>query len=213
MTTHKKTKKFTIKRWVEYGCIALFIGLLFTTDLKAEVFGFVQRGILELGFFTPTIEQIDQTDSKVNNAQTAHLSDYNAHHLELMDQNGNTLNVADLEGKVVFINFWATWCPPCIAEMPGINNLYLDYADDKEVVFLLISRDRSFSKARSFNQEKGFAFNIYTAKSAIPQEFRARGIPNTYILNKNGKIVFNHLGLGNYDTEKFRNFIDKLKAE
>ncbi len=138
---------------------------------------------------------------------------YEAHELKLMDQNGNVINVAQLKGKVVFINFWATWCPPCIAEMPNINKLYQDYAQDKKVVFLMISLDRSFDKAKKFLQQKGFDFDIYRPLSNLPSEFQSRGIPNTFVLGKDGKIAFNHLGMGNYNTDKFRKLLDDLKSK
>lgn len=200
-----KTKK--TKKWIEYGFLALFIGLLFTTDLKAEVFGFVQRGFLKLGFFQPDImDDINPTDPKV-------AKPYEKHNLILKSQNGKTLNVAELRDKVVFINFWATWCPPCIAEMPNINKLYRAYQEDDEVVFLMISLDKNFSKAKQFLKRKEYDFDIYEPQNSLPREFQSRGIPNTFVLGKDGKIEFTHMGMGSYNTTKFKNFLEDLKAK
>ncbi len=201
----KKSKSKKAKTYIEYGFLILFVALLFTTDLKAEVFGFVQRGFLKLGFFQPDIEQVDQVSTVSD--------EYEKHPLKLRDQDGNVLNVAQLEGKVVFINFWATWCPPCVAEMPSINALYQDYKTDKDVVFLMVSMDRSFAKAEQFLEDKKFDFAIQEPLSAVPQEFQARGIPNTLVLDTNGKIVFSHVGMGNYNTAEFKTFLNDLKKK
>ncbi len=66
---------------------------------------------------------------------------------QLLDSNGNTVSLAEYKGKIIFVNFWATWCPPCIAEMPSMNKLYADY--QMKVVFLFVTTD-SFEKANAF---------------------------------------------------------------
>ncbi len=203
-----KRKRKRIGKFIEYGFVVLFIGLLFTTDLKAEVFGFIQRGLLKIGLFTPEVE----IDAKHGEAQKNTAEPYHHRNLILEDQNGESLHLNDLKGKVVFINFWATWCPPCIAEMPGINKLYQDYAQDDEVVFLMISQDQEFAKAKAFLKRKDFDFDIYTPRSTIPKALQSSGIPNTLVLAKDGDIEFKHVGLGNYNTETFKKFINHLKS-
>src|SRR5699024_8703774 len=121
---------------------------------------------------------------------------YTKHDYKLKDESGKTINMADLEGKVVFVNFWATWCPPCIAEMPNINKLYQNYKDDDEVLFLMISLDDSFDKAKEFKERKNFDFNIFYPQSTMPSEFQSRGIPHTFVLRKDGEIAYDHTGMG-----------------
>jgi len=195
------------KKKLLYGLAVIAIGLLLATPLKAEAIGFVQRGFVTIGLFQSEREPVGDT------RQTEAENPYAEHNLPLKDQHGNSLNIADLKGKVVFINFWATWCPPCVAEMPGINELYQDYADDGEVVFTMISLDRNFGKAKKFLKNKGFDFDIYEPQSALPKEFQSRGIPNTFVLDKNGKIVFSHMGMGSYNTTKFKKFLNDLKTK
>lgn len=133
--------------------------------------------------------------------------------LNLKNQNGEITKLSDLEGKVVFINFWATWCPPCIAEMPNINKLYQQYQDDEQVVFLMISLDKKFDAAIKFLDQKAYDFDIQEPLTSIPKVFNTRGIPNTYVLGKDGEIEFRKMGMGNYNTQKFKDFLEELKAK
>lgn len=129
----------------------------------------------------------------------------------LEDQNGNALELKDLKGKVVFINFWATWCPPCIVEMPDINDLYNTVKDDDQIVFLMISLDQSFDKAKEFLDQKGFDFDIYKAVGSIPQEFQTQAIPTTFVLDKEGNIAKKYMGAQSYNTDEFKGFLEELK--
>src|SRR5699024_9641525 len=208
----KNCKKMNTKisgKIIKYSLLALFVGSLFTTDLKTDDFGFLQRGFLKIGLFNPDADDMDTAKK----AQTTNTQTYETYHLILEDQNGNTLKMSDLEGKVVFINFWATWCPPCIAEMPNINKLYQNYGNDDQVVFLMISLDRNFDKAKRFLHKKDFNFDIYYPKSNIPKAFESRGIPNTFVLAKDGSIAYSKMGMGNYNTTKFKNFLEDLKSK
>ena len=121
---------------------------------------------------------------------------------------GQDFKMADAKGKVVFLNFWATWCPPCVAEMPSIQRLH-EKLKDEEVVFLCISNEEA-SKVSRFVREKGFTFPIYTMHGALPAIYKTRGIPATFILSPNGKIAFKHIGSANWDDERSIDFIKGL---
>lgn len=135
-----------------------------------------------------------------------------AYDLKLEDQQGARVNLKDYKGKVVFINFWATWCPPCLIEMPGINELYNQYKEDNHVVFLMISLDRNFDTAKTFLSEKGFDFDIYRAEGSIPQDFQTPGIPATFVLDKEGEIAKKIIGASSYNTIEFKDFLNSLKG-
>lgn len=122
---------------------------------------------------------------------------------------GQDLKMADVKGKVVFLNFWATWCPPCVAEMPGIQQLH-EKLKDGGVVFVCVSNEET-SKVSRFVKEKGFTFPIYTMHGAPPGVFKTRGIPATFILSPDGKIAFKHIGSAKWDDEKSIDFIKGLK--
>jgi len=122
---------------------------------------------------------------------------------------GQDFKMADVKGKVVFLNFWATWCSPCVAEMPSIQRLY-EKLKGEGVLFVCISNEES-SKVSGFAREKGFTFPIYTMHGAPPAVFKTRGIPATFILSPDGKIAFKHIGSAKWDDDKSIDFIKGLK--
>ena len=126
-----------------------------------------------------------------------------------IDEKGNTVSTAELEGKVVFINFWATWCPPCRAEMPALNDLYHQFQNDDRFVFLFINEDEDPAKAATYLQSNSFTMPLVTSAGAVPREIFSGTLPTTVVLNKEGKIVYKHEGLAKYNSEKF---INQLKA-
>ena len=125
----------------------------------------------------------------------------------LRDLNGNELNFLDTKGKVVFINLWATWCPPCIAEFQNIQDLYNDYKND--VVFLLVS-DESLATIKKFLDKKGYDIPIFSPLSNYPDDINPRSIPRTYIIDKEGNIVVDKKGAANWNSDTVRNQLDIL---
>lgn len=120
------------------------------------------------------------------------------------------IDFSDLKGKVVFINFWATWCPPCIAEMQSLQDLYNKYED--EVVFLFVTND-SAVKTNAFLQKHNYTLPSYTIKTALPNAFEHSTIPTTYIVNKKGNIVVEKKGAVNWNSEQVYETIDLLLKE
>jgi thiol-disulfide isomerase/thioredoxin len=125
----------------------------------------------------------------------------------LRDLNGNELNFANTKGKVVFINLWATWCPPCIAEFQNIQDLYNDYGD--KVVFLLVS-DESPKAIKKFLDRKGYDIQIFNPLTNYPDDFNPRSIPRTYIIDKEGYIVVDKKGAANWNSNSVREQLDKM---
>ncbi|MCO4822969.1 MAG: TlpA family protein disulfide reductase [Flavobacteriaceae bacterium] len=121
--------------------------------------------------------------------------------------NGDEINFIDTKGKVVFVNLWATWCPPCIAEFQGIQDLYHDYND--KVEFLLVS-DESPEIINKFLDKKGYDIKIYNPLSAYPSFFEARSIPRTYLIDKSGHIVIDKKGAANWNSNTVRSQLDQL---
>jgi thiol-disulfide isomerase/thioredoxin len=110
---------------------------------------------------------------------------------------------------VVFLNFWATWCPPCVGEMPSIQRLYDTLKDEEGVVFVCVS-DEEPDTVRKFVEEKGYTFPVYTMEGERPEDFRGRGIPTTFILSQDGKISFRHIGSAKWDDQSSIDFIKNL---
>ena len=141
--------------------------------------------------------------SVINNEETSVYVDYN---WKLKEENGTVLNFETIKGKVVLVNFWATWCPPCIAEMPSIQNLYNDYHDKIEFVFV---SDDSFETVNSFLEKNDYSFKDYQQISNS-EFFNIRSIPRTFLIDKEGKVIIDKTGAANWNSETVRHTIDDL---
>lgn len=118
-----------------------------------------------------------------------------------------SLNGDDLTGKVAFINFWATWCLPCVAEMPGIKKLYDDYKD--RIVFLFITNENWLAVSK-FYEKKGYDFPTFNANDGVPGALFSRSIPTTYLIDKNQRIIIYKKGTANWNSKKVRETLDEL---
>jgi thiol-disulfide isomerase/thioredoxin len=189
-------KVLTKKRILNLLFIAMLAVFIFVPSAKA----FLIQGLMQVGLFKPAIEQPKQQV----------ILDLSA--IKFKDAKGNTLSLADLHGKVVFLNFWATWCPPCLAEMPSVNKLYEQFKNDREVVFILVDADSDFAKAQAYMDRKGYQLPVYNVASSIPETLFAGSLPTTVVLDKKGRLSFKEVGAANYASDKFINFINQLKA-
>jgi thiol-disulfide isomerase/thioredoxin len=106
----------------------------------------------------------------------------------MYDLNGKPYSFSETKGKVVFINLWATWCPPCIAEMPSIEKLYLHFKDNPNIVFLLVTNETP-EKVNPFMQKREFQFPVMISSQRVPQDFFSETIPATFVVDKNGVII------------------------
>lgn len=124
--------------------------------------------------------------------------------------NTESINFDTAKEKVVLINYWATWCPPCIAEMPSLQNLYNDYKD--KVVFLFVTTDDD-PEINKFMKDKSYYYPIYRSLSDHPKPFVNSPIPQTYLIDKKGNIVIDKTNAANWNSDKVRETIDRLLAE
>lgn len=106
---------------------------------------------------------------------------------------GTKANLSELRGKPVFLNFWATWCPPCVGEMPHFNSVYPRYKD--KINFLAISLDDSMQEASAFMQQKGYTFPAdYGNVNDIAGKYEIQGIPTSLLLDANGNVIASKVG-------------------
>ena len=119
------------------------------------------------------------------------------------DEKGKMISTENLKGKVVFINFWASWCPPCRAEMSSLNKLYNEFKADDRLVFLFMNEDEDVQKAKIFLQSNHYTIPITTSGGNIPPEVFTGTLPTTIVMNKEGKIIMKHEGLAGYDSDGF----------
>jgi len=120
------------------------------------------------------------------------------------------INFKNLQGKVVFINFWATWCPPCVAEMASMQKLYNAYKDN--VVFLFVTND-STKVTNSFLQDNDYTMPCYNLESPLPEELTHRSYPTTFLIDSNGKIVINKVGGADWNSKQIKSIINQLVKE
>ncbi|WP_298497313.1 TlpA disulfide reductase family protein [uncultured Algibacter sp.] len=132
------------------------------------------------------------------------IDDYN---WRLKDENGTVFNFEQLKDKVVLVNFWATWCPPCIAEMPSMQSLYNDYKGKIEFVF--VSNEDNL-KIDKFKSENDYTFKVYSPITKYPEGFNVSSIPRTFLIDKTGNIVIDKTGAANWNSKTVRTTIDKL---
>ncbi len=128
----------------------------------------------------------------------------------LKSETNTILDFKSTQGKVVFVNFWATWCPPCIAEMPSLQALYNDY---KENVVFDFSTTDDFETIKKFKEKKGYNFEVYQPSIYIPKELETSSIPRTFIINKQGEIVVDESGAIDWNSGRVRKQLDQLLSE
>ncbi|HSI69764.1 MAG TPA: redoxin family protein [Gillisia sp.] len=125
----------------------------------------------------------------------------------LEKNNRDRTEFSNFEGEVVLINFWATWCPPCIAEMPSFQELYEDYQD--KITFLFVSSE-DHETVRGFLQRKNYTLPAYRPLSQAPEPLNGKTLPTTFLLDKNGNIVIQKVGAADWNSEDVRNTLDAL---
>lgn len=126
---------------------------------------------------------------------------------ELKTIDGKTVVLSDYKGKVIFLNLWATWCGPCLAEFPSIQSLYSDMNDD--VVFLMVSQEE-FETVKAFSSRESYTFPFMVAAGEMPGVFETNVIPTTYIIDRSGTIVVKHVGATNWADESVKTFLKSL---
>lgn len=111
------------------------------------------------------------------------------------------------QGKVTFISYWATWCPPCIAELPSIEKLYADYGN--KVDFVLITNEEP-DVVQRFLKRKELNIPAVLPQMETPEQLFERSIPTNYIIDKDGKIVIKEQGAADWNSKEVRATLDKL---
>jgi thiol-disulfide isomerase/thioredoxin len=182
------------KRWwsivLDFIFMLLVLGMLFPGTRRPLSAFFIRYTL-----FSPSDSQ-----------NVIYLSDQDQQ-LPLLGPGGEQIGLNQFKGKTVFLNFWATWCPPCIAEMPSIQRLYDEYGD--EVVFVLVSNE-SREVTEAFMKKQNFTLPLYTLRGRVPEVFDVSTIPATFLIGPNGRILINKTGAAKWDSKKVKTMIDEL---
>lgn len=189
-----KEEKNKKKGWVSNVIFIVVLGLIFFTPLGTELKVWVNR----LFAFSPSVEAVSDQES-ISGQQWV-----------LKGEDGKEISFDDLKGKVILVNFWATWCPPCIAEKPSFQKLYEDYKD--KVVFLFVTSE-SEEKVKAFKQKHGYTLPIYYPVSAPPEAMQSNSIPASFVIDRKGTIVVKKFRAADWNSSSFRTILDGLLGD
>ena len=178
---------------------ALFIALLLAIILVPDAKAFLIEGLMEIGFYKPKIEAPTVPGMSLSG-------------IRFKDAKGNVVDLGDLRGKVIFLNFWATWCPPCRAEMPSVNKLYKQFKDDKNVVFIFADADGDLGKSTRFMADRQYELPVYKVESNVPEQIFSGSLPTTVVFDKQGRLSMHHEGAADYADKKIVDFLNKLRS-
>lgn len=185
--------KFLKSNWSNI-LLLVFIILLIIPQTRRPL----QVGINRIISFSP---------SEVAEANRNVLDDYN---WKLQGLDGGRLNFYETKGEVTIVNFWATWCPPCIAEMPSFQKLYEDYGGT--VNFFFVSSEET-DKLQKFIETRQYALPVYQPVSMPPEMLQSNSLPTTYVISKKGEIVVAETGAANWNSSNIRDLLDQLLEE
>ena len=151
---------------------------------------------------TPTSPSVEQPAKEEINL----MADYD---FTLEDLKGNQVTLSELKGKKVFLNFWATWCPPCKAEMPDIEKLYQE-TKDSDLIILAVNVGEDKKTVQDFITKNNYNFTILLdVKGEISQLYQVSGIPTSYFIDTNG--ILDNGSTGSMPYESMKEFVDALK--
>jgi len=128
-------------------------------------------------------------------------------------KDGRTIHMYSLKGKVVFINFWASWCPPCRAEFPGMIKLYNRFKDDDRIIFLFVNEDDNLHTAEEYLNRENYQLHLALNQGGIPSAIYSGNLPTTIVLDKNGQLRYRHEGFAAYDSPEFMAQLEHLVKE
>lgn len=201
--SHMKVVHYTVKIG---GILMIFMGILMLTGKMNAVSGALSS--------TETQEEATEAESESEEEEEAaeKVKTIPAIDFTLKDQYGNTHTLSDYKGKTVFLNFWATWCSPCRAEMPDIQKLYEEFQQEEEDIVILgvaapsLGREKSEEGIKGFLEENGYTYPVVMDTEA--EAFQAYGInsfPTTFMIDKDGN-VFGYIP-GQLSEETMRDII------
>lgn len=121
---------------------------------------------------------------------------------KMMAMDGSIINLADLKGRKVVVNLWATWCPPCREEMPSIVALSRK-VDKQKVSFVMLSLDQNINLPKRFVTKNNLQLPVFYPAEGLPEIFKVDGIPATFIFNEEGELIKQNMGAADYNTDEY----------
>lgn len=152
----------------------------------------------------------NNSDSQANEEEIEVEQPFKPIHASFVDGKNNVVDLSSLRGKVIFINMWATWCPPCIKEMPSLNRLYQKYKDSDKIEFLFVEMDNDYEKAEKFLIKNKYNIPLYSINDNLPVELETSSIPTTVIIDSKGELNIKHIGSADFDHPEIQEHIASL---
>jgi len=145
----------------------------------------------------------------VEEAASAKVLSDKDYHLVFSDLSGNSFNLSDFKGEVILLNFWATWCPPCRAEMPSMQALYDSYGGKIKMILLSSEAPEVIQK---YMDDHSYTMPVYIRQSQQSEAYEIPGIPTTFLISAKGEIMLRKVGAANWNSQDFKGQIDELLA-
>lgn len=128
----------------------------------------------------------------------------------LPDLDGKVVRLDDLRGKVVLLNLWATWCPPCVEEMPTLEELSRRMVG-RDFVLLAVSEDESPTSVKPWIESRGFTFPVLLdGRGEVGNRYGVTGYPETFVIDRQGNVVHHHVGFRNWTDPEIVDALDGL---
>lgn len=185
--------KFLKKHWSNILFVVL-LALLIIPQTRMPIQVFVQRIIS----FSPSETSVEKR---------AVLQDYEwpLHTMEAQE-----VNFSVSEERVAVVNMWATWCPPCVAEMPSFQKLYDDYGNDVDFYFVTSEEPE---RVQRFMTKNDYDMPVYLQSYQAPAQMESTLLPTTFVISKKGEIVVKETGAADWNSKKTRAMLDRLLSE
>lgn len=146
--------------------------------------------------------QLSDTPNIVDENQNSDITYEKAQDFQLVDLQGNKVSLSDYQGKKVFLNFWATWCPPCKAEMPEIEKIYQE-TKDSDLVILALEIGEPLDDVKSFIDDNNYNFKVLLdLDQSVATAYGISAIPTSFFIDEEGNIIGKRVGGMNYDEMK-----------
>lgn len=184
---------------------------------KPYIVLFLLISFLQVSFVAAAAKQEesvkDENASLVRSIGMLYLGSQEIPDFEVTNLDGRTMKLSDLKGKIVFLNFWATWCPPCRMEMPSMERLYGQFKDT-DLTILAVSVGEDAATVNDFLFRTPYSFPMaLNPDGKLGTLYAARGIPTSYILNRDGSILAAKIGAQEWDTQKIIDVFTQLLDE
>jgi thiol-disulfide isomerase/thioredoxin len=184
-----KPSPTSTRKWLAVGIAVVIVWVLIASS---------SRKLLNVGEMEPPVLDMTEIPRPLDFRWT------------LEDLDGQPVDFARFKGRPILLNLWATWCPPCVKEMPSIAALASsEELKGRDIAFVCVATDESAAAVRSFLKDKGWPMTMLRATS-VPPAFQTEGIPATFLISPDGRVVTGEMGAANWNDPSVVYALQKL---